>query len=180
MPRYFAPAPPSRESLRMLAEGIKGENFSRQAANASTIAVDGTVYYALLGFAGGDVVTNIHVSVTTASSGSTLSKVGVYQTDGTRLALSADLGTAWQSAGAKTHALTSPLTIPTSGGYYLALVAKASTTLPTFLRMNNSTAPNNAIGSGAAPMATQTGQTDLPSPGTPAQASLLGYWFAWS
>lgn len=169
-----------RESLLMQAENIKGQNFPRQAAAGTAIMVDGTAYFQGVGLVAGDIVTKIMVCVTTLGASVTLSKVGLYTTGGSLLASSADQGTAWQSTGIKEISLSSPFTVVTSGAYYLAVISKASVTLPTLLRGNSTGGASAAITGGVQAFGTQLAQTDLPSPATIASTAAIAYWTAWS
>jgi hypothetical protein len=160
------PQAPSRRQILESAQGLVTQNFDRQEAAGTILSEDGRIYFMLIGVRGGDVLTNVSVVVTTAGAGTSLSKVGLYTTAGVRLALSADQGTGWNSAGVKTIALGSPYTVTADGGLYVAVVAKAATTLPTFLRSVASSVASPAIGAGVAPYGSQTGQTDLPASAT--------------
>lgn len=128
----------------------------------------GSVYYTAIGLAEGDVVTNIIVPVSTQGSGVTLSKAGLYDSALTLLASSADQGTAWQSTGKKVCALASPYTVTSTGLYYLAVIATASTTLPTLIRGTNNATGNAVIGSGPKPAFDEPSQSDLPATGSSA------------
>lgn len=173
-----AGAATTREGLVMHGQGLKGENFSRYFMQAGTAAVSGTVYFQGIGLSIGDVITNIHVRIVTGGTSVTACKVGLYDTAGTRLALTADLGTSWQSGGMKTHALTAPYTVLTTGMYYLALFHTASTGA----QPGRSTAAGGIYEavSGSMLMGAQSGQSDLPSSATIANSGQLGFWVGWS
>ena len=164
-----------RHEVLLAAEGLIAEVFPRLDIVASSLGIDGTVYYMAVALLAGEVVTNISVIVNTAGVTMTLSKVGLYDSAFTRLALSADQTTAWESTGVKTIALTSPYTVLTTGLYYVAIVAKGAT-IPAFSRTGTVALAAVAIGSGARPFAHQTGQTDLPATGTPAVTAPLPFW----
>lgn len=128
--------------------------------------VSGTAYYTLIPLKAGLLITNIHVIIATAAGASvTASKVGLYDSTLNRVAISADLGTSWQSLGLKTHALTSPYVVPEQGAYYVAAFCTFTTTAPATYRHPGPTGAQGsaAIGSGLKPWGSQTGQTDLPS-----------------
>jgi hypothetical protein len=78
------------------------------------------------------VVSNIHIGIETAGSGLTAGQcfVGLYDSSGTRLAVSADQASNWTSTGGKTIALTSAQTLAV-GYYYIAILA-VGTTPPLF------------------------------------------------
>jgi hypothetical protein len=174
--------PKSEDRILAEAEGLKGQNFDRQNTVATNIMVDGTAYYALLPFRAGDVVTNLHVAVNTAGATLDLSKMGLYDTSGNRLAVTADLGTAFESTGAGARALTSAYTVTTTGGLYIAVIVSTNGgTMPTLIRGPNvATGTTAAIGSGARPFGTETGQTDLDATATIGTTSALAFWMGWS
>jgi hypothetical protein len=167
----------SRRDVLDAAQGLITQNFDRQLANANQVLVDGTAYFMAVGLRANDLVSNISIAVGTAGSAVTLSKVGLYKKDGTRLAVSADQGTAWQSVGVKTIALASPYTVPVDDGYYVAVVSKATTTLPALVRAQNGL-QMGAVGSGMAPAGVLAAQTDLPASATLSVFSTFGLWVA--
>lgn len=170
--------PQSPGEILARAEGLLGQNYDRQVIRALVAPTDGTVYFMLAPFRMGEIVTNLHLHIGVGGGTVTLSKMGLYKTDGTRVALSADQGTGWQSATTKTAALTAPYTIPADGGYFIAFVAKASVSMPTLGSVAGSAV--TAVGSGAIPFLTQAGQTDLPSPAVFANVGSTGFWVGWS
>ena len=173
------PIPDERASLMLSGQGLISQNFERTASAAGLIMVDGTAYFMAVPLLAGDVVSSVSIAATTVGAGMTLSKVGLYALDGTRLAVSADLGAGWEGTdGTKTGALTAPYTVPTSGLYYAAIIGKTGTTMPTLLRGLSNTIIDamTAIGSGACPAGSQTGQTDLPASATITPAVGIGFW----
>lgn len=154
-----------RYQAALTAQGIIAEAFPRQGRGTGPTLIDGTAYFMMLGLMAGDTATSLSVFITGAGSGMTLSKVGLYSKDGTRRAISADQTTAWQSTGLKTIAFTAPYAVPTTDGYYAAIVAKASTTLPNVFN-GNTDGLSPAIGAGSGAWGRQTGQTDLPASAT--------------
>lgn len=171
----------SLQDISLAAQGLISQNLDRQSAGlTSSTMIDGTVYAMLVPLRAGDVVTNISLILNgPAGADVTASKVGLYSLAGTLLASSADQGTAWQSVGTKTVALASPYTVPATGGYYAALFAKATTTLPKpFCGAGSASQINGAaIGSGAHPSGIMASQTDLPATATfTFTASLISYW----
>ena len=181
MPTVSLAAPKTEAQILAEGQGLKGQNYDRPLASNVTTVTDGTIYFVLVPLRQGDVVTNLHIAVNTASVASTVSKVGIYlPSDSTRQALTADLGTSWQTTGTKTHALTAPYTAPSTGVYWFAAIAKATTTLPTFARQSNLGGVDTAIGSGFAFMGQQTGQTDLIATATVSITTGLALWMGWS
>lgn len=161
-------------------EGLIAEAFDRALAPAGVIMIGGTVYLERVHLHAGDVVTNLHVAVTAAGVAVSLSKVGLYSKAGARLALSADLGVAWQSTGLKTHPLIAAYKVDASDDYYVAAVAAAGTTLPTLLAGSAAPLAGAAVGAGLRPFAAMTGQADLPATATFAGAAPISYWMGLS
>lgn len=161
----------------LAAEGLLAQNFPRQAAAGVAIAIDGTAYFAAVELFAGQSIANVVLGVATAGTVMTLSKAGIYTTAGVRVAISADQGAAWQSAGLKTVPLTAPYVVPVTGTYYLALVAKG-TVIPTLAcgSLAAVVALAGAVGSGILPYGTQAAQTDLPANATIAAGAALGVW----
>lgn len=152
-----------RDALCVAAQGFKVETFPRVMASAASVMVGGTVYVTGVGLLRGEIVSNITILLTSpTASGMTLSKVGLLDLAGNRLALSADQGTAWQTASLKTCAMIAPYTVPVSGMYYVAVVAAASVTLPSIGRSAITAAAEGMPGF-SFPHASMLSQTDIPS-----------------
>jgi hypothetical protein len=164
----------------LTAEGLLGQNYERTLASNTSALVDGSAYFLLVPLKAADTLTNIIIAVTSGGSGVTLSKVGIYSKTGTQLAASADQGTAWQSSGIKTIALSSPYTASADDGVYLAIVCKATVTMPVLARASSQGTVNSPVGSGVRPFAAQASQTDLPSPATLSAAGGIAYWVGWT
>lgn len=167
----FEPDTATERARRKLnALGLITETIVDRIGIAGNSMVDGTVYYMAVYLFAGETLTTAHLFVTTAGTTVTLGKVGLYAADGTRLALSANQTAAWEATGLKSIAFGTPYVVPTSGIYYLAVVTKASVLTPQIMASSNSAASTllicaNPIPGGVAPWGSQTGQTDLPSPG---------------
>lgn len=166
----------------LLAQGVLAESYDRRARIASSAVVLGTVYYMAVQLYRGDVVANVSSGVV-ATGTLTLAKVALYKKDGTQLAVSANSTATYGSQGLKTHALTAAYTVPVTDLYYLAIVFVGSAA-PTLLGHTTAGAAagetNGAIGSGSPPIAIQTGQTDMPSPGTLSSlnTAAISFWLA--
>lgn len=142
----------------------------------NTIVVSGTVYFSLLPLKEGDVITNIvsGLAVVGVKGASGLVKLGIYNSTGTRVAVTADATSSFESGtGIKVVALTTPYTVPASGGYYGAFISTFTTTQPVMFRSlaTGIAGSNNAIGSGIRSLALQAGQTDLPASATFAEGT---------
>lgn len=168
----------SRRDRRVRAEGFLTETFPRAQAAGASVLTSQRVYFALIGFRVGDEVSSLHVAVTTAGSGTTVARVGVYSTAGVLLAESDDLGVTFHSAGVADCPLAEPWTCPASGGYYAAVLVVASSP-PTLLRGYTGTAAAfDAIDGGVLAAGSQSGQSSLPDPASIAVTDGIGLWAA--
>lgn len=166
------------------AQGLVTQTGERDLYSSNSPMVNGTIYLLLLPIIDGDVIMNLislNTGAGTAGASSPVSKVGLYDGAGTRLAVSADLATDWQSTGTRTNALATPYT-PTAaqvaqGALYAAMLVANWTTPPTFARATTTSVLANAIGSGMRKFGTGgTAQTDLPATITPAAGTPLSFW----
>jgi parallel beta-helix repeat protein len=169
-----------RRFMSLKAQALLAESFPCIQIATGQLMIDGTVYYVMLadGLREGDIVTGAVILCTTTAGTLTLSKVGLYDSALDRLALSADQGQTWAVAGKFATAFTAPYTVTADGAHYVGVVAKASSgALPTLGRGSSVTQITTPIGAGVRPSGAQTGQTDLPDPGTIA-AGGFGFWVA--
>lgn len=157
----------SRHDLLLTAEGVIAETLPRQAVRTAYVMVTGTVYYTAIPLLPGDVIANLSVVLSVAGTLMTLTKVGLYDQVGNRLALSADVSAAWATTGLKTHAMIAPFTVQTAGLYYAAAISVFTGIAPNLNAGNLSgiTLINSPIGAGALPWGIQLAQADLPNPG---------------
>lgn len=135
----------------------------RSSSNATT---SGTVYLCKVKIVNRSaVVSNILVGIEAAGSGLTAGQsfVGLYNSSGTRLALSADQAAAWTSTGLKTIALTAAQTLAV-GSYYVAILS-VGTTPPQFsMGAGGALNLNGGLTTGTARFLTgPTAQTSLPA-----------------
>lgn len=153
------------------------ETFPRQAGSANQSMGSGTAYFAAMPFLAGDLVSNLLICVTAAGTSLTLSKLGLYATDGTQLAASADQGTAWQSLGVKAAPMATPYEIPADGVYYGCFFVTSAASPPGLLRAHNATITGGVAASGfPAALATQGSLSDLPSPAVLTATSPISIW----
>lgn len=113
-------------------------------------------------------INNVLYQINTAASGLTSGEnfVGIYDSTGTRRAVSADLSATWTSTGFYTTAMTASYSAP-AGTYYIAFVVNG-TTGPSLARMNGLAGASSAINVGLTAAnyryATNgTGNTSLPA-----------------
>ena len=167
----------NRADARLLALLLLGETLPVDAATGTGITTGGTIEFGLVGLRAGDVITNVISSVTTAGVTLTIVRLGLYNTSGNRLAQTADVKADFASTGVKVEPLTATYTIPSTDGYYLAIIT-TGTTQPIFERGLSSSTMYNAIGSGVRRYAIQAAQTDLTNPATLANTTTGGIWLA--
>jgi hypothetical protein len=179
---WHVPYISQREQLFREKQGIKGESFPRICGSASTPLTGQVVYLAGIALMAGDVVTNILVNISGGGTGTSLSKLGIYDVNGTRKGITADQGSVWNAPGGYVVPLLTPYTVAASGTHYLAIVVNASGTKPSLIVGNPTAFAAYPMGSGNLPFATDatTGRTDLPASVTITQASGLGIWLGWS
>lgn len=126
------------------------------------------------------LVSNIHMVLTNAgvtlTSGQNFAML--YSAAGVLLGSTASQHTAWQSAGAKTMALQTPVNVP-AGYCYVGFFCNGST-LPTFCRGNQSSAPGGNVGLAAPNLRSATADTGLtttiPDPVGTQTASATQWW----
>lgn len=135
----------------------------RSASNATT---SGTVYLMKVKIVNrSTVVSNIILGIEAAGATLTAGQnlVGLYNSSGTRLAVSADQSANWTSTGLKTIALTTPQTLAV-GSYYVAILS-VGTTPPQFaMGAGGATSVNAGLSTGTARFLTgPSAQTSLPA-----------------
>lgn len=159
--------PPDTKVARRTALLASGRGYITEApvnngaTSGATALTSGTIYFTAIGLLAGDVVSNISTLMTVNGSTLTLTKVGLYDASGTRLASSADASTSFASGAAKivTIALSSAYTVPSDGLYYAAVVC-VGTTPPTLSR-GQASLSDNALSGSRLMFGRQTSQTDL-------------------
>lgn len=156
-----SPSPSTPSTLA--AQGLLAETYSRIANITQALLTGGRVYYALIALPEGETVTGLCQIVQTAGVAMTLSKIGLYDIAGNRLAISADQGAAWESIGLKQVPFTAPLVVPAGDAFYTALVASGGT-LPQFFCGSTNAGLAVAAAGGVIPFATLSGQVDLTDP----------------
>lgn len=164
--------------------GIITWDYDPVHIQAGVAAANGTVYLMRVKLRYAATITNVLLSVTAAGvtpvAGQTF--VGLYDSSGTRVAVSNDAGTALTALGMATIPLTAPYAAA-AGDYWIALVSNAATP-PQLARASTlGLAGTFTLGSTAANRRYATngaGATSLPASITPASnsASGLTFWAA--
>lgn len=167
----------ARKSIQEGAQGLLTQNFDRTTVLGSTAPTSGNVYYLPVGLLGGDEVTSLVCQVNTAASTQpTLAKMGLYNATEDFLGGSADESAQMTTNGPKVFAVTTPITIPSDGVYWIGLLLTHTTGPPSLGR--GSSVSTAAIPGGfyIRPFANQTGQTDLPDPANWVQSASIAFW----
>ncbi len=143
-------------------------NFDPVAINSSsTVTVAGTIYMLKISTQTGGTINNVILYQGSNASGITTGLVGIYNSSGTRLGVSADQSSTWVSGTpvVRSVGLTGPVTLIAGQYYYVAVLSAGGTTQPGFARANTTTGPLNAGQSNATQRfaTNSTGQTTLPS-----------------
>lgn len=177
MPTISPGSKSDRTQILTTAAGLTSQNGLRSVFSNTSTLTGGTAYGMLIGLRAGDLITNVVVSCSTAGSGTTLFKAGVYSPDAvTRYAVTADQSSQFGTVGAKQLPLAAAWTAPADGGYLVIVVSTASTTVPTLLRGSGQPI------SGLTPLeycTAGTGLSDLPAAGATLSATnALGLWVA--
>jgi hypothetical protein len=153
-----------REQLLLDSTGLVSQNFDRATGSQAFSMGTQIVRYALIPFLEGDVVTNICFRVELAAA-TTLLKVALFDKSANQLGVSADAHATSSALGDHAVALGSPYTIPLTGCYYVALLMVGSGTLASVLAGRTMPTAYGGFGSGITPAGSQSGQSDMPSPG---------------
>lgn len=151
----------SAEQVNLDAQGMVAQTFDRVAVDGFTALSDQRLYLTLIPLRAGQVLTNAVIIITVAGGTLTLGKIGIYDSAFNLVAETANQTTEWETTGTISTALTTPYTVPSTGGYYAAIVS-SGTTRPTVAHGKASATTAEAVGSGLKPHGIQGSQTDLP------------------
>lgn len=178
----------SQGEFRASDHGWQVWNYDVNTGAQTSLLTSGTVYMSRLNVRSSMTVSTLNYIVSTAGSTLTAGQnfVGLYDSSGTRVAVSADLAADWTASGYKTTAFTASASL-TTGAYFAAWLSVGTTPI-TVARASamNSSALNAGLTAAAARYSTGgtgwTAQTSLPSPGTMANrtAGATSIWCALS
>jgi hypothetical protein len=148
-------------------------------AGSSTAVTAGVLYLNKVKLITASTITSIDVHVSTAGTSLTNCFLALYDSTGTRRAVSANTSTAWQTGGTSDVAMASPYSAA-AGTYYVGILVGGGTP-PAFARGASSTVSNAGLSAGSYRFCTSgTSQTAAPSSVTLAStsASSTAYWCA--
>jgi hypothetical protein len=160
------------QGMGLITETCQRGMIATSSAETSGRIIGNPVYL----FAG-ETVTGVVAAASGAGSGQTLVRLGLYDVAGNKLANTADVKTAFQTAGDIASPLTAPYPITTDGVYIPTFVGVGGTQ-PSLGRMaGGSSNGGGAVGAGTVKTGYQlTGQTDLPTTAALVTMNVL-YWF---
>jgi hypothetical protein len=124
--------------------GLSGWTVHPDQAGTSTTPTAGVVHLVRCRAVESVNIGNLCTRVNAAGTGLSNCYVGLYGLDGTRLGVSADLSTAWNSTGEKINPLTSTVPVVAGTAYIAALLMGAGTAL-TLPRASASSMSNYGI-----------------------------------
>lgn len=140
---------------------VRQSQDRRDVSNSTTVLTSGRMCVVAIHLQAGDVVNSITFMNTTAGSGLTHVWYALYDANHNLISATADdTSTAWVANTAKTLALSSSYTVPTTGLYYLGIVVVGST-LPNML-----CTVGLAAALGLNPIISATANTGLTTPAT--------------
>lgn len=155
------------------------------AGTSTALSAAGVMHLIEVKLAAAATVSSIMVEQTAAASGLTNCYAALYNGSGTRVGLTANQATAWQTSGFKDMALATAYSAG-AGTYYIGLLVGAQSTAPTFRRASASTTVNaNLTAAGGYRFCTSgSGLTTPPTSVTlsstigDTSAAATGYWAA--
>lgn len=139
--------PVSPPGVMSKTNGLLAWTFDPIACNQSLTITTGQIVLAKITLGAVTLVTNLPIHLNTGGGSLTSNEnfIGLYNSSGTRIALSADQTAAWSSSGDKLNAMVTPVTIE-PGDYYVAILVNG-TGVPTFAagQPNNSMMNTNLV-----------------------------------
>lgn len=172
-------SPDARTQAALTGRGLITETFELANHNGLSAPVTGDICCVAVGLRAGDVVSNLTVHASAGGTSLTIVKMALLSKTGTRLATTADVKADFGTAGLKTEPMITPYTVPVDDLYYCAWLDTHGGTSPTLSRGQGTGTGFAAIGTGARLLAVQTGQTDIGTTVTLANAagSTINVWF---
>lgn len=144
--------------------GVNAWNFDPEIANSGGLLVTTTIYLHKIIINTAVTATNIVVGVTT--QGGTLTSgqnlCAIYNSSGTRLAITVDQTVAWGTSGGKACALTAPVALP-AGTYYIGILSNGTTPITVAESPGFSQAYNNVQAASLLRHSTNGTGTTLPA-----------------
>lgn len=191
MPTVRFPVKLDRTQLALAGRGFISETYSLHGCTGQFAAPGGTAASSglqgtIIGLRAGDVISNLVRFCGAAGASVTLSKMGLFKTDGTLLAATADNHASLSANTFQTYAIAkdgvggtiTSYTVTADGAYYIACLDLASGgTAPTFFRASAQTGIGTQFGSNPRACFNVNSQSDISGNVTPGDAS-AAWWFA--
>jgi hypothetical protein len=166
-----------RDQAERTGLGYTGETFDRDAVTTALAFVSGEQRAAAVGLLAGDVVKNILLDVSAVIQTITTLKVGVWDSNLTLLASSANAATNL-ATGIASFALSTPFTAPADGVYYVGAIIVA-TTMGSIGAGSSVVGKGGAVGSGPKKAIVRSGLSDISTFVGAAQTD-QPVWLGWS
>jgi hypothetical protein len=147
------------------------------ASSSTAMGTTGILHLVKVKLAAAATVTGVGLYISTVGSSVSGGYVALYDSTGTRVAVSSAITTAWQATGYVQNAFTG--TYSAAAGTYYAAILQASGTAPTFSRSSTSLAVNAGLSAGSLRYSTySSGLVVTPSSVTLASqaAPVAGWW----
>lgn len=173
-----------RERARLRGLGMRGETYPRHLSSNAFVHAAGDQRAVLVGLNAGDTISGIYAGLTSAGT-VTLVKMGVWGSNGTLLASTADVSANFGSGMASAlrgGAFFTPWVAPATGVYYVGMVAVGSLG-PTILRAPSSgltNFPGGSFNGGSPESISVSGKTDIGSFETSGGGSSTVPYFCWT
>jgi hypothetical protein len=164
------------ESARLTGAGLVAEVFTSGLCRDSSAPGSGVLICNEIGLVAGATVTNIIFNISTASVGTTLAQVCLYDSGFHLLANSTNDTALTETVDFRTKALTTPYAVTTTGLYYVGLLCVAPTTAPALRGLTGSTGAALTRANGSMPGWKQTGLGALPATAVPVATTICLYW----
>lgn len=181
MGKISYPVAQSTEDAYLSGRGIVTQTFRQSLAVNAQLLTGGTAYGVLFPSKVGQVISNALVQITTAGSGVSLFKVGIYSKDAvTRYATGAGTNANYNSAGTPPCPIAWTNTVA-NDDYLAIIVATAATTLPTLARASAQTGGLVATPGAFEYCTAGTGLSDVPAAGaTLASSNAAAIWICFT
>lgn len=125
--------------------GYVGWSCDTQLAGSSTApTAAGVMHLIKVKLPVAATIASVSLRITNTASGLANSFVALYDSSGTRRAVTADQSTPWQTSGAKSISFVSPYAAA-AGVYYVGILVGTASVLPTFSRSSNSNVVNDGL-----------------------------------
>ena len=155
---------------------------TQNAGSSQILATAGVLYGVKIKLAAAATISTISCRVTANGATLTNSFLGLHDSTGTRVGVTANQSSVWTSSGPYAISLVTPYAAA-AGTYYVTVLCGSAGTLPTFSRNANSAILNDGLSAGSfRAWSSGTGQTSIPSSVTLGSTAAINqnFWFGLS